>query len=59
LGDNNVVVAPMSTKPSTLGALLLAEEHPEVQITYCVPGEYNVRDYSSGAEALFVDGLPG
>jgi hypothetical protein len=59
LADHNVVLAPMSTKLSTLGAFLLAEERPEIQITYCVPGEYNVLDYSAGAETLFLDGLPG
>jgi len=48
----------MSTKLSTLGALLVAESHPEVQLTYCLPGEYNVEHYSSGARSLFIDYIP-
>jgi hypothetical protein len=58
LVSNNVVIAPMSTKLSTLAVLLLTEQFPQVQITYCVPGEYNVREYSSGAKDLFVEVLP-
>ena len=58
LRDSNVVLAPMSTKLSTLAVLLLVEEFPQIQVTYCVPGEYNVREYSSGADTLFIDGLP-
>ena len=58
LRESNVVLAPMSTKLSTLAVLLLVEEFPQIQVTYCVPGEYNVRDYSSGADTLFIDGLP-
>ena len=55
---NNVVLAPMSTKLSTLATYLFAERHPEVQITYCVPGEYNISDYSHGSEQIFVGELP-
>lgn len=53
----NVVIAPMSTKLSTLAVLRLAVERPEVQVTYCVPGEYNTVDYSSGERCVFVDQL--
>jgi hypothetical protein len=55
LSDYNVVIAPMSTKLSSLASFLIAEAHPEIQITYCVPGEYNTPDYSRGADSLFVD----
>ena len=58
LAKTNVVVAPMSTKISTLAAWLLAEKHPEIQITYCVPGEYNLHGYSTGAKMLFIDHVP-
>jgi hypothetical protein len=58
LDTANVVIAPMSTKFSTIAALLVAEAHPQVQITYCVPGEYNIYDYSKGVNAIFVEGLP-
>jgi len=35
LGKYNVILAPMSTKLSTLAALLISMHHPEIQITYC------------------------
>lgn len=58
LAEYNVIVAPMSTKLSTLAAYLTAEHHPEVQITYCIPGEYNTDNYSRGVEHLFIDRVP-
>ena len=56
--SHNVTLAPMCTKLSTIAAFLFAERHPEVQVTYCVPGEYNVDDYSSGADSIFVADIP-
>ena len=58
LADHNVILAPMSTKLSTLAAILTAEQHPEIQMTYCVPGEYNVHEYSTGAENIFIEQIP-
>lgn len=58
LSKNNIVIAPMSTKPSTLAAMLIAEKHPEIQITYCLPGEYNVDNYSQGIKKLYIDEIP-
>ncbi len=57
LSECNVVIAPMSTKLSSVASFLVAEAHPEIQLTYCVPGEYNVSDYSKGASSLFVDSI--
>jgi len=57
IADHNVILAPMSTKLSSVAALLVAERHCEVQLTYCVPGEYNIESYSRGAETLFVEEL--
>jgi|SRR5579871_56680 len=51
----NLVLAPMSTKLSTVGAYLAAEQNPQVQITYCVPGEYNVDNYSTGTKDLYTE----
>ena len=48
----------MSTKLSTIGALLTVEAHPEMQLTYCVPGEYNIRDYSQGIRSIFIETIP-
>lgn len=57
-GKSNVILAPMSTKLSTLAALLIALHHPEIQITYCIPGEYNTDEYSIGVENIFIDEIP-
>ena len=56
--DYNIIIAPMNTKLSSLAVLLTAEHNAEIQISYCVPGEYNVKDYSSGATAIFLDSIP-
>ena len=53
----NVVIAPMSTKLSTVAAMIVAENHPSIQLTYCVPGEYNTESYSVGASRVFVEDL--
>ena len=58
LDTSNVVLAPMSTKLSTIATLLLAEQHPDVQVTYCVPGEYNLEQYSAGADYIYTQDLP-
>jgi hypothetical protein len=58
LRTHNIVLAPMSTKLSTLAAFVVAEQHPEVQLTYCVPGEYNTTGYSTGIGEIFVDAVP-
>ncbi len=55
----NVVVAPMSTKMSTIATLLVAERYPQIQVTYCLPGEYNVQEYSTGVKALYVQEVTG
>lgn len=55
--DYNIIIAPMNTKLSSLAVLLTAEHNAEIQITYCVPGEYNVKEYSSGASAIFLDSI--
>lgn len=57
-GTYNVILAPMSTKLSTLAALTVAEQFPDTQITYCLPGEYNVTDYSTGVGDIFLTEMP-
>jgi hypothetical protein len=58
LPSHNIILAPMSTKLSTLGAFLTVEAHPEIQLTYCVPGEYNTQNYSQGARSIFIETIP-
>jgi hypothetical protein len=53
----NIVIAPMSTKLSTVGAFIVSERHPEIQLAYCLPGEYNTSDYSAGTGRVFVEEL--
>lgn len=56
--ENNVIIAPMNTKPSTLAVLLTAEKHVKIQITYCLPGEYNLSEYSKGIKKIYIDEMP-
>ncbi len=54
----NIVLAPMSTKLSTLACMLAARRHPQIQLTYSLPGEYNTKDYSTGVKQIFIEELP-
>ena len=58
LDDFNVVVAPMSTKLSTIAVYLVARRHPQIEVTYCVPGEYNIQSYSEGRRPSSQRNLP-
>jgi hypothetical protein len=57
LPTNNIIIAPMSTKLSTMATMLVAETYPAIQLTYCVPGEYNTKSYSEGAQFVFIEDL--
>lgn len=57
MARHNVVLAPMSTKLSSLACMIFAERHPEVQLSYCLPGEYNTQSYSSGVRQIFLEEL--
>ena len=58
LKNYNIVLAPMSTKLSTIAAFLTAEKYTEIQITYCIPGEYNLSNYTRGEDTIFIDTIP-
>lgn len=51
--DYNIIVSPMSTKISTLGAWKAARKSGEIQVTYTIPVEYNLEEYSSGIEYMY------
>lgn len=51
--DKNIVVVPMNTKISTIGAALLVEKHPKVQLIYGLAEAYNTSDYSIANTASF------
>ncbi|MDO9228975.1 MAG: hypothetical protein Q7U03_05345 [Syntrophales bacterium] len=57
LPQSNIIMAPMSTKLSTIATMLVAERHPAIQLAYCVPGEYNTESYSEGAQSVFIEDL--
>ena len=57
-GDTNVVVAPMHTKISTVGAGLAAVHDKSIQLCYASAGIYNVDGYSVPSEEFFMFGLP-
>lgn len=53
--QKNFVVCPLNTKLSTVGVVLAALEHPEIQICYAEPEEYNTEGYAiPGDEATIV-----
>jgi len=56
--DSNVVIAPMNTKASTLGAALVAMDNPEVQLCYAQASVYNYRNYSKPGDHAYVLRLP-
>jgi hypothetical protein len=58
LESENIILAPMNTKLSSLACMVFADRHSQVQLTYCVPGEYNVSDYSTGAGLQYSEILP-
>jgi len=58
LFEYNIILAPMSTKLSTLGGYLTVEAMQEIQMTYCVPSQYNVKNYSKGESHLFMEEMP-
>jgi hypothetical protein len=55
--ESNVVIAPLNTKLSTLGAGLYALNHPTVQVCYAAVREYNESKYSTPDEFAYVVGL--
>ena len=55
----NVVVAPLNTKLSTLGAGLYALRNPDVQVCYAPVRGYNELFYSTSADHAYVVPLSG
>jgi hypothetical protein len=56
--SHNIILAPMSTKLSTLAVLTVCETYPHAQVTYCLPGEYNIDEYSIGVSTIYVTTMP-
>jgi hypothetical protein len=53
----NVVIAPLNTKLSAIGAALLAFEKPEIQICYATANTYNIKGYSVPGDECYLFGL--
>lgn len=52
--DQNIILAPMNTKISTLGVALAVDQRPEVQICYAPARFYNVENYSVAEDHCYV-----
>ena len=50
----NVIIAPMNTKISSLGASMVGDEMREVRIIYLEPRQYNVNRYSVPDDRFYV-----
>jgi len=57
--DLSVIVAPMNTKLSALGAGLAARDNPAIQICYAQPVTYNYESYSEPSDICYVFRMPG
>jgi hypothetical protein len=51
---SNLILAPIHTKLSTIGAGIFALKHREIQICYAEVDEYNEENYSSVGEDVYV-----
>jgi hypothetical protein len=56
--SHNIFLTSLSTKPTLVASLLLAEMFDKVQLTSSVPGEYNVDDYSGGTHSVTFFTMP-
>lgn len=50
--DCNIVLFPMNTKLSTVGAIFASLDEPSIQLAYVEPVEYNVDNYSHGIDGF-------
>ena len=56
-GTMNTILAPMNTKLSTVGAALVGCRYPDVQLCYAQAEVYNVLQYSSPGDHVYVVSL--
>lgn len=52
--EQNIVIAPMNNKISTIGAGLAAIENPNIQLSYLQPNRYNLEGYSEAGDSFFI-----
>ena len=53
-GKENIVLAPMNNKLSTIGAGLAAVENPDIQLCYLQPNSYNIESYSIPNDEYYI-----
>ncbi|UCH92710.1 MAG: hypothetical protein JSV88_20770 [Candidatus Aminicenantes bacterium] len=56
--DQNIIIAPMNNKITTIGAALANLSRPEIQICYAQPIEYNYKNYSKPGNHCYLIDLP-
>jgi len=52
--EYNIIMSPMSTKLSTLGMWKAVQNLEEVQVAYTIPSEYNLENYSTGIDSMYI-----
>lgn len=52
--EYNIIMSPMSTKLSTLGMWKAVQNSEEVQVVYTIPSEYNLENYSTGTDSMYI-----
>jgi len=55
--DENIILAPMNNKITTLGCALVALKYTNVQICYTEPFQYNVEHYSQPGSSCYIFNL--
>ena len=51
---NNIVIAPMNNKISTIGVALATIDNPNIQIIYSKANEYNINGYSNPSSEIII-----
>ncbi len=52
--DYNIVIASLNNKISTIGVAFAAIENPEVQICYPTVNQYNIENYSTSKDEIYL-----
>lgn len=52
--NDNIVLAPMNNKVSTIGAGMAAIENKNIQLCYLQPNQYNVEGYSEPGDSFYI-----
>jgi hypothetical protein len=53
-GDENIVLAPLHTKISTIAAGVVAQKNPKIQVCYAAVDDYNEEAYSKPGDDVYL-----